>query len=358
MAKNAKDTLLEFKAKLDPMIEEFFDEYLEENDDLSEDAKFAINVLKDYTVKGGKRLRGALMYYGYQLLGGEDMNEVLRACIFIEIIHSYILIEDDVMDKAEIRRNHKTPHEIYRELNEKIYKVGDPVWFGYAIAINVGMIGSHLAMQYLSELDFPADRKVAMLSKINDRLVFTGFGQIQDILSEVKPNFTQEDAMLVHRWKTATYTYELPLHAGAVLTGADFKDLELLSSYAIPAGIAFQLQDDILGLYADEKKLGKPIGTDITEGKRTILILKALEKGTKSQRDFLESVLGKPKITRAQLDEVRTILKDTGSYQYAKNLAQDYVDEALQATKKMKSWNPEGREFLEGIAEYMINRDL
>jgi len=166
--------------------------------------------------------------------------------------------------------------------------------------------------------------------------------------------------MLVHYYKTGKYTYETPLHTGAILAGASDDDLKALTEYAIPGGIAFQIQDDILGMFGDEYKIGKPADSDLSEGKKTLLIVKAFEKGDSLQKKILNKNLGSPKISSKDLREVRQIIIDTGSLEYSKKIALNLVNKAKERLQKYShsNWIPEGREFLDGIADYMIKRDL
>lgn len=358
MGDDAKQKLLAYKEKLDPGIDAFFKDYVKSAPELSEDAKVALDVIRDFTSRGGKRLRGALTYYGYLLLNGSGTKDIVHASICMEILHSYILMLDDVMDKSDIRHNGPTAHIFYRDYHRSHFVKGDPDHFGVSMGLMTSLVASHLAQLSLARMKFPAERIRMALDVINDRLMYTGFGQVHDVLSEVKPDFTSEEEMLVLRWKTSTYTYEMPLHVGAVLAGGTKSDLKKISTYAIPAGIAFQLQDDLLGMYGSEERLGKPVGTDITEGKQTILVLTSREKGSPAQKKRLNALLGKDNLTPAELDDVRSIFEETGAFAYTKKLAERYVKKALNALDAMSMYNKEAVDFLRGIAEYMINRDI
>ncbi len=161
----------------------------------------------------------------------------------------------------------------------------------------------------------------------------------------------------MYEYKTAKYTFEGPLHLGAILGGADDKFLNQLSQYAIPAGIAFQIQDDILGIFGDEKKTGKPVGSDIRQGKYTILVAKAFEKANPRQKKILARCLGNKNLTKKDIEDFRKVIIESGSLDYAKNLAMKLVWEAKKELEKIKM-NSETKKFLRGIAEYMIKREL
>lgn len=354
----AKQTLTQYKKRVEREIVKYFETEIPKARKVSSFSGQVIKKLGGFTLRGGKRLRAAFVYYAYLLLNGRNKREIVKTSVFIELIHSYLLIEDDIMDESDTRRGKATMHKIYRDYHLRNFKKRDPQHFGESIAINVGLISSHLGLNILNNSKFPVEYKEKAIKKLNEQLAQTGYGQIHDVLLEVQKQVKEADVLRVHLLKTARYTYETPLHIGAILAGAKDKDLKILSGYAIPAGIAFQIQDDILGLFGDEERLGKPVDSDLKEGKQTLLILKALKNGSRKDRKTINEALGNPKLTKRQLKEVRKIVVDTGSYDYSKKLAEKYVREAQKVVPKMEGWNSKGRKFLEGIAQYMIEREL
>lgn len=356
----AKEDLAEIAKKLDTLILEILDEEIDSTSHIHP----RIPELIEYTsalADGGKRLRGAFVYYGYLMHGGKNLDEILKIAAAIELSHTYLLIHDDIMDKGNFRRGTPTIHKIYR--NNYIHLTGEKEnsWhFGESIGICAGDILCHIAGMIMAQADFDADLQVKALQKYHRLITDTGYGQVLDVFLELNEAAEEEDIIRVHHYKTGEYTYQNPLQIGAILAGATEKELETLKNYAIPGGIAFQLQDDILGMYGDEGKLGKPADSDLKEGKRTLLIIKALENANAQERIILENALGNPNINLDTLEEVRSIIESTGSLQYSKDLALDYVMQAKKALKDhgKNGWVQEGLAFLEGIADYMINRDL
>ncbi|MCA9379217.1 polyprenyl synthetase family protein [Candidatus Dojkabacteria bacterium] len=354
----AKKTLSSFQKIIEPLIEESFAGAEAQAQQISPVAAEAINLLKEYTLRKAKRLRAAFIYYSYLMLGGDDKSAILNASISIEILHAYLLIHDDVMDQDSLRRGEPTMHKIYERIHAGQHFLHDAAHFGESMAISLGDVGAHLANKQLIDSNFPSDRLIKAASKFNNQIATVGYGQMLDILSSVKSSVTEDDVMQVHRYKTASYTYETPLHVGAILAGANEKDLEDLSGYAVPAGIAFQIQDDILGMFGDEEKLGKPNISDLREGKNTLLILKALEKANPSQKKTIVGALGNSEVSDAQADEVRQIIRETGSLEYSKSLAVELVKKAKEALSGKTDWTGEGRDFIDGIADYMIEREF
>lgn len=325
---------------------------------------------------GGKRLRGAFVYYAYLMLGGKNHSEIIKTSAFVELIHNYILIIDDIQDNSELRHGKQTLHnryeDYYRQLILPIRKRkmkrhledyefdGDPQHFGISIGLMGGLILSHYAQMIFLKTKFDHNLKTRALEKLNRTIVDTAYGQTVDIYGEKVGDVDEEYVLNVHKYKTGKYTYENPLHIGAILAGGNDDDLKALSQYAIPGGIAFQIQDDILGMFGDEEKTGKPADSDLREGKWTLLIVKALERGNQRQKKTLITALGNKNLTKEDHEEVKKIIIETGSLQYSKDLAIAYVKKAKRALKRNAKpyWNKEGVDFLEGIADYMINREL
>ncbi len=354
---DASKTLAEFKKKVDPEIGRFFDRAIKETENIDRNVAGSLKQAKKIIMAGGKRARAAFMYYGYLAAGGKDIQKALKTSISIELVHLFLLIHDDVIDRDSKRHNVKTIHSYYEELGKKIFKNKDFRHFGNSMGIIVGDTIGALGSQVLFTSGFDAELVVRALNKLQEIISMTVIGESEDIRIENKGKATVEEILKMYEYKTAKYTIEGPLHLGAILAGADDKFLNSLSSYAIPVGIAFQIQDDILGVFGDEKKLGKPVGSDVRQGKYTILVAKAVEKASSKQKNIIKNILGKGDLTKSELETFRNIIIETGALDYAKNMAVKLADQGKQAIEKEKI-NPEAKEFLTGIAEYMVNREL
>ncbi len=335
-------------------VEDYLREFFKEKKNLEHwSSKEACEILEEYTLRGGKRIRAILMIVGYKMMGGEDEDEIIRASSSLELIQSYLLIHDDIMDESELRRGKATVHKIYEEKHLKMGFGGKPKKFGESMAIILGDLADAYAMQILASSNFPAELKVRAIHKLNEIIEYTGYGQIIDIYSGVVDDFKEEDLLLLHKYKTARYTIEGPLALGIIMAGKDPAGIE---KFAIPVGVAFQLQDDILGLFGNEEELGKPVTSDLAEGKKTLLIIKALENGNEEDRKIILDALGNPAVTYEQLEMVREVVRRTGSLDYSKNLAEKLVSEAKEALKSMEVVDEEMREFLLWLSDYMIRR--
>mgnify|MGYP001189091777 FL=1 len=308
--------------------------------------------------EGGKRIRGALMIKGYELCGGTDRKEIMKAAVFIELIQIYLLIHDDFMDDDNLRRGVPTMHTRYEQIHKQRYQRRDARHFGQSIAICAGDVISHLAHEILLSAGFPADRHVKALQIMERQLQLVGYGQMLDVFTEVREDVTEEEILQLHRLKTGVYTYETPLLVSATLAGANDDQKRVLSEFAVPTGITFQIQDDMLGIYGTEDKLGKPVGSDLKEGKYTLLMHKAFEMGNPAQIKRLKELNGKSDITFSEVEEARVLIKETGSYQYSVDLAHKYIKQSQQILSSYDGFpGKQAQEFLQGMAQYMLDRE-
>ncbi|MEA3229975.1 MAG: polyprenyl synthetase family protein, partial [archaeon] len=300
---DAIEELKFYKKVVDNQLEIFFDYKVEKMKKIDPCASYIINNLKEYTLRGGKRIRAALMCCGYSLFSDEDPDEIIKGSIAFELIQSYLLIHDDIIDKDTLRRGGPTIHKIYE--NDYIAKYGHKgsEHFGMSMAIIIGDIANHLANHAILKLDMPEERKIRAAIELNSIGHTTLIGEALDILSGTKETLTEAELMKIHKLKTSSYTFEKPLKVGAILAGADTKVQNILTEYAMPLGQAFQLQDDILGLFGNEEQLGKPVGSDIREDKKTLLIIKALENARKDEKDMIRNALGNPDITEGTIED-------------------------------------------------------
>lgn len=319
-----------------------------------------LSTSNEFTVRDAKRLRGSFVYYIYKMLGGTDEEVAIKAAMAIELIHAYLLIEDDYMDISDSRRGGPTAHIALKVYHQENFKKGDPVHSGNSLALLGSLMLSHLAMKMINELDLDPIILKNVNINLNKCLNVTVHGQINDVVNELKDAVTEQDVLNVLLWKTSVYTYENPIHMGALLAGANEATLAKLSEYAIPAGIAFQIQDDILGMFGETEVTGKSNMDDLKEGKVTLLIHHALEKADDSQKEIILAALGNREATAQMHKEVQKVIVDTGSLNYSKEMAQKYVREAKENILKLRepNWSDEGFNYLVGIADYMIERDL
>jgi geranylgeranyl diphosphate synthase type I len=266
-----------------------------------------------------------------------------------------LLIHDDIIDRSHTRRGKPSLHLLYRDRHLDRSYLGDPDSFGINMAIIGGDLAEAFGEKALVDAGFPKDRVLDALGCQTDMIRDTGYGQILDLYSVELPEWSEEMVIKVHTYKTARYTLDAPLKIGALLHGATEKQMAALEGYAIPVGIAFQIIDDILGFFGDPKRGGKEDLSDIKEGKRTLLIIKALENSTAEQRERIMSILGDQNLDVDRAEELREIIRITDSEEYSRELAREKTREGIGALED-SDLDPEIVEFLKGFAELLMKR--
>ncbi len=352
-----KKTLGEYQKKIDKEISSFMEKKVAKGKQIAPECRELVQLLKEYAERDGKRIRPVLVVFGYKACGGEDEKEILKASVSIELIHSYLLIHDDIMDRSDTRRGLPSFHKQYEEIYSKRFKGIEVSRTAENTAVIAGDIIESFAGDALTETDFDAGKKVEFIKKLNSINANTGYGQLLDTMLEIKKNASEKDIELTHLLKTAKYTIEGPLQLGAILAGASEQQLKELSSYAVPVGKAFQMQDDVIGLFGSEERIGKPVDSDLKEGKKTHLVLRAMEKGSKEQKQKLVSALGNKELSLEEFEEARKIIRETGALDYTKQKAKSYAEQGMKVLEK-SSFTKEGKEFLEEMARYIYERDL
>jgi geranylgeranyl diphosphate synthase type I len=307
--------------------------------------------------RGGKRIRGALTVLGYEMCGGKDTAMILNAAAAIEMTHAYILVLDDIMDKSAMRRGGESAHTILANYHRQHGLSGDSYHFGEAAAINSALIGCHYAQSIVTSLDVSSDSKIHALRLLNDALVVTGHGQINDIFNEVVDAVDDRAVNQVLEWKTAHYTFLNPLQFGMALAGADTSTLESIYDYCMFAGKAFQITDDILGTFSSELEAGKSPMDDIREGKRTVLSVAALHGANSADKNFLIQMLGNEKLTQAEFTRCKEIFVETGALKKSQEQAAVLVEKAKKSLiDQAHTISEEGIGFLSQLADSLVGR--
>lgn len=305
----------------------------------------------DVLARGGKRIRGVLVMVGYQMCGGKNQAMIMQAARAIEMLHAYILIIDDIQDRSALRRGKPSAHAMLADYHRKHSLKGDSAHAGVSLALNAALAGGHAAQTILANMDAEPQLKLNVLSIVNRTMGITAHGQTLDIMNELVEVPDQADIERVLEWKTALYTIINPLHVGMVLAGADCHATDAITPYGLHTGKAFQITDDILGIYGNEKDLGKIPGDDIREGKGTILTAYALAHAPAKDKAFLQSCLGNPKLTAKAFTECRRIIQASGALTHAQAAAAEHLGQALQALDDVAGlWSKDGTEFLRSLA--------
>ena len=273
--------------------------------------------IREFTLREGKRIRPLLLLLTYKGYAPRKKlsRQFYNASTCMEFLHNFMLIHDDIIDRSDLRRGRPTMHKILAHT----VKTSDPDKLGMDLGIIAGDIVYALAIDAFLAIDEDPRRKEKALKYFIQTAAFTAMGEFIDTVHGVSrlDEVTEKDVFLNYTLKTARYTFDCPMVTGAILAGADKREVKKLSEFGILIGQAFQIQDDIIGIYETEEKIGKSILSDLAEGKKTLLICHAnrILKG-KAKTEFLK-IFNKPKKTLQDLEAVKKILIKTGSLDYA-----------------------------------------
>ncbi|MDW3845206.1 polyprenyl synthetase family protein [Micromonospora sp. BRA006-A] len=289
---------------------------------------------RDCVLAGGKRVRPTFAYWGWRgVVGGEEpLCSVLPALSALELLHTFALVHDDVMDASDTRRGLPTAHRAAAARHRAAGHTGDPDRYGEAVAVLIGDLCMVWADRLMAHAAVPADRLLDVRRCYDQMRVETVAGQFLDVLGENdSASWTVDRALRVARYKTASYTVQRPLLFGACLAGTDADDplIAAYTRYGLAVGEAFQLRDDLLGVYGDPETTGKPAGDDLRTGKPTTLLMLARQLADPAQRRALERA---GSVTSAhEVDRLADVVRDTGATARVERMISDRVTEALAA---------------------------
>ncbi len=337
------------KEKIEKELLIFLSQNLKTEKFFNRNLNFFVDELKNFILRGGKRLRPILFITGYQAVNGEN-EEIIKASLSIELIEAFVLMHDDIIDRDEKRRGAPSFHILMGErLTDK------------HLGISAGIIGGdvlfNLGIKALIDSDFPADRKEKALKELLTAKEKCFFGELADIILQKKEEATEEEFFKMVELKTASYTVELPLVMGAILGDAEEEIITGFRKFGKELGKAFQIQDDILGTFGNPALTGKPADSDIKEGKKTLLLIYALQNATEEEKAFLRKTIGKGKVKEEDINKVREIYKRTGALSYCKEKAKEFAQKAKEILIDLKI-KKEAKDFLCEFSDFIIRREL
>jgi geranylgeranyl diphosphate synthase type I len=307
------DALEHVRQPVDRLLTEFLRARVAELGELDQALAAIGGEVADLVATGGKHLRPAFVYWGHRATGAPHDDAVFGPAAAVQLLHTFALLHDDVMDRSPERRGRPSAYAALAKIHVNEGLTGDSSWFGIGGAILAGDLAFVWADQLLDATPLPGE----VLDRV--RRVFTTLrvevmaGQYLDLRLAGLPSASEDHALHVALLKSGRYTVTRPLQMGAAIGGADAALHDTLGVYGDAVGVAFQLRDDVLGLFGDPESTGKGDRDDLREGKRTALILKALKLASAAQRRELEAVLGSGSLTDEDADRVRGIVVDCGA---------------------------------------------
>ncbi|HVL91618.1 MAG TPA: polyprenyl synthetase family protein [Actinomycetota bacterium] len=294
---------------------------------------------------GGKRLRPLFCYWGHRAAGGEDSDAIVRAGTALELLHTFAIVHDDIMDGSPLRRGLAASHVAMGSGR-----------FGTSAAILTGDLAFALADRLLLEAGFDAVRLSAAFDWFTRMRLEVIAGQFADLVAAERREADEPAARRIAALKSGAYTVEKPLVIGAALAGATPQVIEALTAFGAPLGEAFQIRDDVLGAFGEPSVTGKDAEGDLREGKRTVLVAKARAQASAEDRTFLDAALGSPDLTDADIERVRDVLRSSGALDATLALIDELHAKAL-AELEAAPLISDVKQALRVLAETAVSRD-
>jgi len=274
--------------------------------------------IKEFILRDGKRIRPILFCIGYLSFSKKTPPGLYRSALSLELLHDFMLVHDDIIDKSDLRRGKPSMHTL---LKRCLCKNKKSKFSGEDLAIVAGDVMYAMALDAFLAIKENKIRKEAALKKLISAAFYTGSGEFIELLLGIKKieKVTQEDIYKIYDYKTANYTFASPLTIGATLAGAKNSQINKLYNYGMLLGKAFQIKDDIIGTFGKEEEIGKSNLTDIKEAKRTLLIWYAFHHANKKEKLAIKKIMEGEATRNTELLKIRKIIINTGALAYAKD---------------------------------------
>lgn len=340
---NISKLIEEYQVKINREIEIFFNREI--NIAKNNFQVETLKILKEFSLRPAKRMRAILVNYGYLLANGKNQKQILKISVFIELLHNYLLIHDDIIDREELRRGKPTLHRIYK--NHITIKNIEGEHYGLSMAISAGDLMDILSRKIITESGIPDKTILKITKKIDEVLEHTVYGQMLELWVRKRmlenKNIKEKDILEIYKNKTAFYTFVGPLQIGAILAHANTKTLNLLEKIGLPLGIAFQINDDLQEIFKES------VGSDIKEAKPSLLIAKTIShKRGRGLRRYFDRA-----ISKKDLEVIKKIIIDSGSYKDCIKTGFGLINKAKNniIMTKLPSKN---KDIFLGLADYIL----
>ena len=342
-----------YREMIDETIKEYYSKEASRRDYTSSFYRKLHANTEDFVLSGGKRLRPLLLlisYLGYSP-EGTDVKKALKAAASVEVLHSFLLVHDDIVDKDDMRRGKPAMHaRITPHIPQGITSPED-------IAIILGDMIMFHSLDLVLDSDIEPKRIVKALKVLTDASINTAIGEMYDLLdnnkSLTKTEF--EHILFVMTYKTSRYTISMPLAMGAILAGNE-KNPEDFDEIANLLGVAFQLQDDLLGVFGEVEKIGKSITSDVEEGKKTLIMKWLYDESTDDEKKFILENLGKGEIGKEEFERIRALILKHGIKERIEKYIEEMLDEAREEVKGL-GMNKKSTDLLLYLIDILAGRE-
>ncbi len=345
-----------FRADIESALQEFVRGQARWLDRLGPDAQRLVEHAR-VSVSGGKRFRASFCWWGHHAVAPpSDPTALTRACAALELLHASALVHDDYMDASDVRRGHPATHRAFEQLHRENGWAASPEQYGASAAILLGDLLLSWSDELLRTCGLPADRVLDALGYFDLTRSEVVTGQFLDVSAQARGSADVDTAMTVLRYKSAKYSIERPLHIGAALAGASPEMITQLSRFGLPLGEAFQLRDDLLGVFGDPVVTGKPAGDDLIEGKRTVLVSLALDALAPEEAKVLDAALGTA-LTPEEVEQLCRLIDGSGARMQVEAVISQLTERSLAALAGAEVTD-RARGVLAGLAAQVTQRTV
>ena len=333
MSSEPKATLLSVRSAVEEELGIFLNREAAYLNSISTELSPVSDSLTSFLLDSGKRLRPLFAYAGFLASGGALDKPVIRAMASLELLQACALIHDDLMDGSDTRRGKPSIHRHFESKHIQDDLDGFAPHYGLSAAVLLGDLALVWSDQMLNSAGLTTEQLARLLPYYNEMRVELMAGQFLDIHEQTQKTTSVDRSMKIARYKSGKYTIERPLHLGAAMASAPAEIFTALSAYGLPLGEAFQLRDDLLGVFGDPSVTGKPAGDDLREGKRTALIAMTNDRQSEAQREIARKHFGKPDLDAEGVSLLREIIESTGARKELEATIERLTDQALTAAQ-------------------------
>lgn len=343
------------KTSIDTELAKLWDTKIAEAAKIDPQYKRLLVELKKFSLRGGKRLRPCLVSLGYEVAGGKQEKDAIQLGVAWELYHLFAVIHDDIMDQDDQRYGGPNITGAYERLFKRRLSSQQAELHARNMALLAGDIALGLSHEVLDTLQVETEVRGLLKRELNRLHFQLAAGQQLDDLASIETHLKIDKIKKIYLLKTARYSMITPLRSGAILAGGNPTILTILERFGLHAGVAYQITDDLLGMFGSTREIGKPNISDLREGKRTLLMHYAFQFADETQRALLDKFFGNPSVTQSDLKLIRKLLTSNGAKAKTSFLAQEEGNRAKQAIGKLALPGTLGSEFI-ALTDYLVQR--
>jgi geranylgeranyl diphosphate synthase type I len=355
------EQLKSLREQVEAQLQDFLTSQSEYFTSIAPELNPAATSLTAFVINGGKRFRPLFAAVGAIGAGSQLSDAEIRAFASLELLQACALVHDDLMDASDTRRGEPAIHKIFESMHSAEKYQGKATQFGLSASVLIGDLALIWSDQMLNSSGIKSESLLAALSVHDEMRVELIAGQYLDVFEQARGTQSVAQALKIARYKSAKYTIERPLHLGAAIAIPDAAKraqiISIYSEFGLPLGEAFQLRDDLLGVFGDPKVTGKPAGDDLREGKRTVLMAMTHDRiSGAAEAEFIQE-FGNHNISESAIARLQEIISETGAAMHVEDLIEELTSTALEALNRDEIV-PQARELLTEMAIIATKRNM